>query len=743
MAEETLNRNLVGMENAGQILADSTIHVLYSNDQPFIGANQYSAPSYVTHLAHTDKTMLVGTWRLRTTGGRKECFINILRIFNRLENQALARQATREDHWILLFYNVASRSSFWRLHSLKAQVDMISGMGEFNADSSNKSLPVLVVAYTTDDGGERSVTTAEGMELAKEFGFPFIEGSMLGSTSCCPCLVDLSPKRSSAHAEHSGPEGTVTELRPEDGGGSFSLPTGRAEKSTLLRGEEFPAFATFASGAWGVWGMLPVGGGEMDAAGTGRIIAGVSTNPHYMHAGIFNGQAHDFSTAHNPYRDGLRASLRLELEGKPAFEQSMAALGSLKLSDSQVMDDRPNVEFTHTRYEKNADVPYLSVGYLGSGTHGYVEEVKPTSGKHGSTERFVRKVVRVPAITSAPTLELLQNEVDIIKRLRHHHIVRVIASYDAPSKFGIIMTPVAETNLDQYLVENPRPDDQSKICRWFGCLTAALAYLYAQKVKHYDIKPANIIIKGKQIFFTDFGIAKDKLGESTTSSSGGYCPKTPLYCAPEVADSLGSRGRSADVFPLGCVFLEMFTALMWRWGVSLEALHAYKVTDDKHSYCENREKVLRWLLCLFALRFNTKLQDRMELTNIWALQWCFAMLQPDQKNRIKAPALNRWVHLVESLHVSNLAQRGLLQEEPEANCLWSGYCCRSTRAEPPVSSDFGGLSVWPSFDADETLDMTTALSWELANKELGYKVPVWSPMDTPPSDNPQGTLAEP
>jgi serine/threonine protein kinase len=86
-----------------------------------------------------------------------------------------------------------------------------------------------------------------------------------------------------------------------------------------------------------------------------------------------------------------------------------------------------------------------------------------------------------------------------------------------------------------------------------------VCYLHENRIRHKDIKPQNVLVKGYQVFLTDFGISLDwsELNQSTTS---GPAIRTLHYCAPEVADFM-PRNSLSDVWSLGCVFLEIWTAL--------------------------------------------------------------------------------------------------------------------------------------------------------------------------------------
>ena len=108
------------------------------------------------------------------------------------------------------------------------------------------------------------------------------------------------------------------------------------------------------------------------------------------------------------------------------------------------------------------------------------------------------------------------------------------------------MAPVGDCNLLEYYSIALGDIDKSSLLRsFFGCLANALQYIHSIKVRHRDIKPHNILVKGDRVFLTDFGIALDweELSRSTTTADSA---KTWLYAAPEVA-KYEKRNTAAEV----------------------------------------------------------------------------------------------------------------------------------------------------------------------------------------------------
>lgn len=122
------------------------------------------------------------------------------------------------------------------------------------------------------------------------------------------------------------------------------------------------------------------------------------------------------------------------------------------------------------------------------------------------------------------------------------------------------MEPVADSDLRQYLMRDKFPtEDFAQLRCFFGCLCSAVIYLHSENCRHKDLKPGNILIKNDTILITDFGIALDwtELGHDTTT--GKPEAYTNAYVAPEVTVAK-PRNVSADIWSLGCVFLDMLVS---------------------------------------------------------------------------------------------------------------------------------------------------------------------------------------
>lgn len=199
------------------------------------------------------------------------------------------------------------------------------------------------------------------------------------------------------------------------------------------------------------------------------------------------------------------------------------------------------------------------------------------------------------------------SEVRLIQLLRHRHVVQCIGTYFQNKWIAILTYPVARCNLDEFLRETSavhKYDERAMfnrqaLVKFFACLSCALEYIHSEGVKHMDIKPQNILVNmnasaGAQlrkmdIYITDFGISRS-VQDQDQSKTDGPTGRTEMYCSPEVAKE-DLRGRSCDIFSLGCVFAEMATVVSGR---TLEDFRSFR-SDDGSSFYANLSLVWAWL----------------------------------------------------------------------------------------------------------------------------------------------------
>ncbi|KAH9240819.1 hypothetical protein K456DRAFT_579234 [Colletotrichum gloeosporioides 23] len=281
----------------------------------------------------------------------------------------------------------------------------------------------------------------------------------------------------------------------------------------------------------------------------------------------------------------------------------------------------------HVHLTRNADAYFHSMEKLGSGRFAKVDKVRSCRTTHYYARKQILRGESV--LEDHSQLKAFENELTALKALSHRHAVKLVGSYTDPHHLAIIMSPIADADLHVHLLRCEKSLDNRKFMLrpFFGCLMTALAYIHSKNIRHKDIKPGNILVKGDTVYLADFGTSKLRLDGHLTTN-GGSKEGTPRYWAPEVGDH-ANRNRSSDIWSLGCVFLEMATVL---FGRTQQEMHEFFNTHGS----ENHQRIS---LNPVATREWIEVLRRSSFNDSSVLDWTAWMLQPKPDERPTAAQL--------------------------------------------------------------------------------------------------------
>ncbi|RLL96550.1 hypothetical protein CFD26_105275 [Aspergillus turcosus] len=285
----------------------------------------------------------------------------------------------------------------------------------------------------------------------------------------------------------------------------------------------------------------------------------------------------------------------------------------------------------HRHFATDGDDYFTPIRPLGRGGFGEVDLV----WSRLSRNEFARKrMLRGRTFAkNRDALATFERELETLKRLSHHHLVKYIGSYSDPKYVALIMSPVAQCNLAEYLAMVPFPNENRvNIRQYFGCLTAALVYLHENRIRHKDLKPSNILIYMGKVLITDFGTALDWKDRERSTTDQLPMAITPRYSAPEVL-AWKPRNSSADVYSLGVTFLEMFTVLR---GDTIEVMDRFyqgqvekNERDNIQPFMHSNSAITELWLEHLAGRPNPAFDNE-------PLPWIRAMIKENPADRLTA-----------------------------------------------------------------------------------------------------------
>ena len=161
----------------------------------------------------------------------------------------------------------------------------------------------------------------------------------------------------------------------------------------------------------------------------------------------------------------------------------------------------------------------------------------------------------------------------ILDRLRHPNIVRLLASYSHLDKHHFLF-PLYPLDLEKFLGLGERFGEFKKDRTFYTALeglSSALEKVHSLNLNqkdhdvalarigyHHDLRPGNVLVDSRAFYLSDFGLARLKpedKGSRTQWKSG-----LGDYVAPECMDEnmrSGEVGRALDIWSLGCMISEV------------------------------------------------------------------------------------------------------------------------------------------------------------------------------------------
>ncbi|HZW04250.1 MAG TPA: protein kinase [Anaerolineaceae bacterium] len=153
-------------------------------------------------------------------------------------------------------------------------------------------------------------------------------------------------------------------------------------------------------------------------------------------------------------------------------------------------------------------------------------------------------------------VERFLREGEVLRRLNHPNIVKVLATANEGSRHFIVMEYVSGGSLADRLRRLPQLSLKQVVLIGLE-LSDALSRAHHLGILHRDIKPGNILLaEDGTPRLTDFGLAR--IGELPTLTKTGSILGTFHYICPEALENREVNERS-DIWSFGVVLFEMLT----------------------------------------------------------------------------------------------------------------------------------------------------------------------------------------
>ena len=221
----------------------------------------------------------------------------------------------------------------------------------------------------------------------------------------------------------------------------------------------------------------------------------------------------------------------------------------LKKVKNRLLSLSPTVR-TGLERECNKDDFYrVGDSYIGKGAFGEVWKVT-----HKMTGKiYVIKVMDKMAIKGEKLIDQINREIEIMYKLNHPHVIRLINHFEDDEKFYLIMPYASKGQLYSLLRRQVR-FDQRTAAQYMREVIEAVRYIhsFSPKIIHRDIKPENLLLDDNyRVLLSDFGWSNFLDDDEFRKTFCG----TPEYLSPEMVKKEG-HNEMVDIWALGVLMFE-------------------------------------------------------------------------------------------------------------------------------------------------------------------------------------------
>ncbi|KAM3869526.1 serine/threonine-protein kinase DCLK1a isoform 1-T1 [Diretmus argenteus] len=260
-------------------------------------------------------------------------------------------------------------------------------------------------------------------------------------------------------------------------------------------------------------------------------------------------QASQLSTPHSGKSPTPPPTSPGSLSRRRGSQGSSSSLSSANVSSSVKEEDGPVTEAEVPVDEVPAVPSYISDRYkvgrmLGDGNFAVVRECV----EHSTGREYALKIINKGKCRGKE--HMIQNEVAILRRVKHPNIVLLIEEADTYSELYLVMELVKGGDLFDAITSTNRYTERDASGMLYN-LANAIKYLHSLNIVHRDIKPENLLVYehadgSKSLKLGDFGLATVVDGPLYTVCG------TPTYVAPEIIAETG-YGLKVDIWAAGVI----------------------------------------------------------------------------------------------------------------------------------------------------------------------------------------------
>ena len=276
-----------------------------------------------------------------------------------------------------------------------------------------------------------------------------------------------------------------------------------------------------------------------------------------------------------------------------------------------------NKEINNDKVIKKNKLSKYEIGNaLGKGAYATVKLVTNKL----TNEKYAMKIYEKEKLNSNSKKSCVYKEIQILKKLRHKNIVKLIEVISTEKQILIVQELIEGISLREYYNNEIRNQKGISIHKEnvfrtiFKQIFEAMDYVHKQGMAHRDIKLENILIKKNyEIKIIDFGFG---MYNPENKLQKFFCG-TPNYMPPEIAEKKPYIGQLADMWSLGILVYKIYCADFPFKGKDEKELYK-SIKTGKFSMASYTPDYARKIICsLIVLNPNKRMTCEDVLNSDW------------------------------------------------------------------------------------------------------------------------------
>ena len=263
-------------------------------------------------------------------------------------------------------------------------------------------------------------------------------------------------------------------------------------------------------------------------------------------------------------------------------------------SSNRLLERFPQIESSATPLPSVRGTRWKRGEILGQGAFGVVYlGLNVESGELMAVKQINNDELKTKELSS------LENEINVLRGLKHPNIVRYIGTETTPTTLSIFLEYVPGGSLKS-LIDKFGKLEESVVRSYTRQLLLGLEYLHRNGIAHRDIKGGNCLVGNDgAVKLADFGASnswrspvesKAAAAAAAQESNSTDVKGTPSWMPPEVIrGEKPLNWKKADVWSLGCTTIEMTTgAPPWsQFNNPVTVLYHIACSDSVPEYPED------------------------------------------------------------------------------------------------------------------------------------------------------------